>query len=154
MKSALTDTRWSPAGWALAAVATVGLLTAALLPPFLGPDVEAVVTGAFRSLCHQIPGRSFAIDGTPLAVCHRCIGIYLGLAVGVLLFPFIRKESAKTVRYDRWVLGVAVLPATLDWGGDVLGVIETARRPVTTASPSSPARVSVRVCMPPTSEVR
>lgn len=122
MKSALTGTTWSPVGWAFAAAATLGLLGAALAPPLVGPGAEAVLTKAFHTLCHQLPSRSFAIDGTPLAVCHRCIGIYLGLAVGVVLFPLVRTASARWARHDRWVLLAAVLPATLDWGGDVLGV--------------------------------
>lgn len=122
MKSALTDTKWSPVGWAAAAVAVLGLLVAALLPPFVGPTVGAVLADAFRHLCHQIPGRSFVVDGTPFAVCHRCAAIYLGLAVGVLAFPAIRGASVHWARHDRWVLLAAVLPAALDWGGEALGV--------------------------------
>lgn len=123
MKSALSDTKWSVAGWSLAAVATLGLLLAALAPPFVGPGTEAVLMGAFRPLCHQLSSRSFAVDGTPLAVCHRCTGIYLGLAVGVIaVFPFVRRRTARWVRHDRWVLLAAIVPVVLDWGGDVLGV--------------------------------
>ena len=122
MKSALTDTTWSRVGWALAAVATFGLLGAALLPPIVGPAVGVVLMDAFRHLCHQIPDRSFAVDGTPFAVCHRCTAIYLGLVAGVLVFPAVRVASVWWARHDRWILLAAVLPATLDWGGDVLGV--------------------------------
>ena len=39
------------------------------LPVYLG----------FSFFCHQSPERSFALAGLPLAVCHRCSGIYLGL---------------------------------------------------------------------------
>lgn len=43
----------------------------------------------FSRICHQDPERSFTILGFPFAVCHRCFGIYLGLAVGSLLkIPF------------------------------------------------------------------
>jgi uncharacterized membrane protein len=44
----------------------------------------------FARACHQDPARSFAWDGEPFCVCHRCFGIYAGLAVGALavaLFP-------------------------------------------------------------------
>jgi uncharacterized membrane protein len=128
MKSALSNTAWpdntvwSRAGWALAAAAVLGLLVAALLPPFVGPEAGAMLDGAFRHLCHQLPGRSFAVGGTPLAVCHRCTGIYAGLAGGALLFPFVRTAARRWMRHDRGVLLAAVLPATLDWGADVLGL--------------------------------
>lgn len=36
----------------------------------------------FSPVCHQDPARSFWVLGTPVAVCARCLGIYLGAAVG------------------------------------------------------------------------
>ena len=36
----------------------------------------------FSPVCHQDPERSFWILGTPIAVCARCLGIYLGAAAG------------------------------------------------------------------------
>ena len=36
----------------------------------------------FSPVCHQDPARSFWILGAPVAVCARCLGIYLGAAVG------------------------------------------------------------------------
>jgi len=36
----------------------------------------------FSPVCHQDPARSFWILGAPVAVCARCLGIYLGGAVG------------------------------------------------------------------------
>lgn len=122
MKSALSQAEWSQLGWALAAAACLGLLAAALLPPFVSPGAGAVLDGAFRHLCHQLPSRSFVVDGTPLAVCHRCTGIYAGLAAGTLLFPLVRSWTVGWTPYDRWVLLAAVLPAALDWGGDVVGL--------------------------------
>lgn len=35
------------------------------------------------AVCHQIPSRTFFVDGTPLPVCARCTGIYLGALVGI-----------------------------------------------------------------------
>lgn len=122
MKSALSDTTWSRAGWTLAFAAVLVLLVGAVLPPFVGTGAGTVLRGAFHHLCHQLPSRSFSVGGTPLAVCHRCTGIYLGLAAGVLLLPLLRDRARRLARYDRWVLLAAVLPATLDWGGDVVGL--------------------------------
>jgi uncharacterized membrane protein len=39
----------------------------------------------FALICHQRPERSFWIFGAPVAVCARCLGIYLGAAIGLLL---------------------------------------------------------------------
>ncbi len=36
----------------------------------------------FSPVCHQDPARSFWILGAPVAVCARCLGIYLGAAAG------------------------------------------------------------------------
>ena len=38
----------------------------------------------FDYLCHQDPERSYYIDGTQMAVCSRCFGIYLSLILGVI----------------------------------------------------------------------
>jgi len=63
----------------------------------------------FSSVCHQIPERSFSIAGFPFAVCHRCLGIYLGLAAGSLIasFPGI-------FRMRRTWVAAATLPLLLD----------------------------------------
>ena len=122
MKSALSHTTWSRVGWALALGGTLVLLVGAVLPPFVGPGAEHALRVGFQHLCHQLPGRSFEVGGVPLAVCHRCVGIYVGLVTGALLLPVILNTAARWVEHDRWVLLAAVLPVTLDWGGDVLGL--------------------------------
>lgn len=43
----------------------------------------------FSNICHQIPERSFYVFGKQLAVCSRCIGLYLGFLGGTILYPFI-----------------------------------------------------------------
>jgi uncharacterized membrane protein len=40
---------------------------------------------ALALICHQRPERSFWLFGAPVAVCARCLGIYLGAARGLLL---------------------------------------------------------------------
>lgn len=37
------------------------------------------------AICHQILERSFLIDGSPMPLCARCTGIYLGVMAGFLL---------------------------------------------------------------------
>jgi len=72
------------------------------LPVYLG----------FSFFCHQSPERSFALAGLPLAVCHRCSGIYLGLFAGSLLAPL---RFPGSLRGRRWWLLAAALPALIDF---------------------------------------
>ncbi|MBP8304003.1 MAG: DUF2085 domain-containing protein [Phycisphaerae bacterium] len=43
------------------------------------------VHALFSLICHQDPDRSFTIAGTVLPCCQRCTGLYLGLAVGLMV---------------------------------------------------------------------
>ena len=87
-------------------------------PPALWREL---LMAAFAPLCHQLPARSPHLLGEPLAVCHRCYGIYWGLPLAGLLFLALRRWDRLLYGRARWVLGAALLPMTLDWGGDVLG---------------------------------
>jgi uncharacterized membrane protein len=72
--------------WALAPLALIAAVIA--VPFFLThgflPIGFALQCG-FALVCHQRPERSFWIFGAPFAVCARCLGIYLGPAIGLLL---------------------------------------------------------------------
>jgi uncharacterized membrane protein len=48
----------------------------------------------FSPVCHQDPARSFWLFGAPVAVCARCLGIYLGAAVGAWIPAPRRKVLA------------------------------------------------------------
>jgi uncharacterized membrane protein len=72
----------------------------------------------FSPICHQIPERSFAVMGHPMAVCHRCSGIYLGIFIGSFIKDDWMHRSHQMRRI--WVL-VAITPLTIDallpWAG-------------------------------------
>ena len=56
-------------------------------PCFLTHDFLALglaLERGFAIVCHQRPERSFWISGATVAVCSRCLGIYLGAALGLL----------------------------------------------------------------------
>jgi uncharacterized membrane protein len=76
--------RWN--WWTLVPVA---LVAAALAVPYSLVHGFPVATFAlhrgFALVCHQQPERSFRIFGEPVAVCARCLGIYAGAAVGLLI---------------------------------------------------------------------
>ena len=65
-----------PAGLAAAAVGAP-LFSALGFPLF-----TFAIWQFFSLVCHQDPARSFWIAGAPVAVCARCLGIYLGVAAG------------------------------------------------------------------------
>ena len=75
--------RWKP--WALAPLA---LACAAIATPyFLAHGVLPIgvaLERGFAIVCHQQPERSFLLFGGTVAVCSRCLGIYLGAALGSL----------------------------------------------------------------------
>lgn len=69
------------------------MLLSALLAVFaLGPGIYhgdahhgfAFQYLIFDYLCHQDPARSFEVNGTQMAVCSRCFGIYFSFFLGVL----------------------------------------------------------------------
>ena len=122
MKSALSGPGFRWFGWAVALSTTLVLLAGAVLPPLVGGEWAAAVRSGFGSLCHQLPSRSFALDGVPFAVCHRCTGIFAGLTVGALLVPAFAASERLRGLDDRVVILIALAPVLADWGGDVLGV--------------------------------
>ncbi|HEX6981128.1 MAG TPA: DUF2085 domain-containing protein [Balneolaceae bacterium] len=75
----------------------------------------------FQNLCHQNTLRSFWINGQPMAVCSRCLGIYIGFLAGWLLLPalaFIEFQAPSDVKTV--LLGV-ILINLLDIVGNLLG---------------------------------
>lgn len=107
--------------WSIAVVLSLVVLGLVFMPPLLGLGPRTAVMKAFQFVCHQIPGRSPSIDGIQLAVCHRCLGIYLGFVVGVLVVPLAVRGLLRLVRYDRILLALALVPISLDWS---LGVLD------------------------------
>src|ERR1700679_3232624 len=64
------------------------LALAPLAAPLLAashPLIALVIRSFFSRLCHQNPARSFVVQGSPVAVCVRCLGIYCGVALGAWL---------------------------------------------------------------------
>jgi len=97
----------------LAAAALAALFVASLVA---APIVEAadgpVIRSMFAPLCHQMPERSLAVVGRPMAVCARCTGLYLGGTIGLLLGGVL---AAWRRPAPRALFFAAVLPTGLDW---------------------------------------
>lgn len=77
---------------------------------------------AFRGLCHQDPERSFWLNGTPMAVCSRCFGIYAGFFASWMLFPMASRGLQRINGYKRWLLVGIVLLNLIDIIGNFVGL--------------------------------
>lgn len=107
-------------GWGVALAASLGVVAAVLAPPFVGEATRSVIMHAFAGACHQLPERSLHLGGVPLAVCDRCLGIYSGLALGVLVVPVHLPWADRLHRVAGPVLALALVPLGLDWLGPVV----------------------------------
>lgn len=79
-------------------------------------------------ICHQRPERSFHLAGAQLPVCARCLGLYVGAAIGAVLWIGVRRgwrsqiaglSDPRTVRMLVIIFAlptiITVLTATLGW---------------------------------------
>ncbi len=66
-----------------------GIFLAPYLRSVSSPWASLIYT-VYSPFCHQAPDRSMSCFGYPLSVCTRCLGIYSGILLGLVLYPFIR----------------------------------------------------------------
>jgi uncharacterized membrane protein len=94
------------------------LASAAVAVPYLlthgFPAIGLALQRGFALVCHQRPERSFALFGGNVAVCSRCLGIYLGAALGLLF------KTSRTIAL-RLLIAAAVLNL-LDAGSELAGL--------------------------------
>lgn len=110
--------------YGLSWVGIAALILAIASAPLLlesSPRWSALLYGIFAPFCHQNPERCFRLDGRPLAVCARCLGVYLGFAGGLLLYPFVRGFRAVRLPPLSLLLLVSA-PTAADVAGHVLGL--------------------------------
>ncbi len=82
------------------------------------------VYAVFSPLCHQIESRSFFLFGQPLAVCSRCLGIYIGCLAGIGLYPFLRGFGRLELpRTDVFIC--LSFPIVIDTVGNFAGLWDT-----------------------------
>jgi uncharacterized membrane protein len=94
----------------------LALAIVAVAVPWLtarAPEIGIAVQRGFSLVCHQQPERSFVFFGGSVAVCARCLGIYLGAAMGLLL---------RVSRPIAWTcLTAAVALNLVDWLAEIAG---------------------------------
>ncbi|PSQ98576.1 MAG: hypothetical protein BRD48_06710 [Bacteroidetes bacterium QS_9_68_14] len=115
-----TDSRY---GWLLATAVAAVLVAGAFLPPLVDGAARVLARQAFAPVCHQLPARSFALAGVPLAVGHRCLGIYVGLLAGTVAWPLLPTWLRGRVGPRAGALVLAAgAPAAGDWALSVAGL--------------------------------
>src|ERR1044071_956083 len=72
-------------------------------------QLAVAIYHSFKTLCHQIPERSFFIAGHQLAVCARCTGLYVGFTLVLCLYPLIRSLHSTDVPNVKWLFLAAAL---------------------------------------------
>ncbi|MGA9567392.1 MAG: DUF2085 domain-containing protein, partial [Candidatus Korobacteraceae bacterium] len=78
------------------------------------PEIAFALQRGFGLVCHQQAERSFLLLGGTVAVCARCLGIYLGAAVGLLV---------SIPRRMAWrFLQVAAALNLIDWLAELSGL--------------------------------
>lgn len=95
----------------------VAWLALVLATPVVPTPIAAAVYALGSLICHQRPERSFHIDAFQLPVCARCLGIYVGAALGAVS----RLTPLGPIAHVRRVLILAAAPTAitlvLEWTG-------------------------------------
>jgi len=113
--------------WLASAATVAALASLIVIAPLAAAgghnDVAFTIYRAFGPFCHQLPERSYFIEGHKLAVCARCTGIYAGFAFTLLVYPLVR--SLRSVATPpRSLLIVAALPLAIDFSLTFFGIWE------------------------------
>jgi len=96
----------------------LAVIVAAPLVASGGFQCAAVLYAIFSPHCHQISDRCFHLDGHPLAVCARCLGVYLGFFLGALLQPLTPWSRSRALP-SLALLAVFSLPIAVDVAGNL-----------------------------------
>lgn len=105
----------------LVAFAMATLLALATLAPFEAADGNDAFYALFRGVCHQKAERCVQLFGYPMAICARCVAIYLGVATGALALPLWNERHRR-----KWLmaLGLSAGLIALDASLDAIGVYD------------------------------
>lgn len=102
----------SPRTWHYLALAALSVwILGFVLTPLLRsalPAATDLLYGVFSRACHQIPGRSFALAGSPLGVCARCTTFYISGWLILLVYLF-KSEIRLFPGFLYWSLAVPML---------------------------------------------
>ena len=72
--------------------------------------LDELARQVFSFLCHQDPARTFQPGSVPLALCARCVGVYMGFVLTIPMLFMLRflSRSVATWLHGAFVLQVVV----------------------------------------------
>jgi uncharacterized membrane protein len=101
------------------------LLLAISFLPFYSDGSSVVypfTKSLFSRICHGIADRCFEIDGIPLHLCSRCLGIYAGLFAGSITVIFLKNQTLHFTK--RRYLLIAFSPILLHKMLEILSIVD------------------------------
>ncbi|XRO77580.1 DUF2085 domain-containing protein [Methanocaldococcus sp. 10A] len=78
----------------------------------------------YSPICHQLPQRSYFIFNHKMAVCARCFGIYTGVLIGMLIYPFIKKLNDSKLPHKKYLI-ISLIPMAIDGTTQLIGLRES-----------------------------
>jgi uncharacterized membrane protein len=87
----------------------------------LSSPLSGFLYAVFSPTCHQIPSRCFYAFGHPMAVCARCLGVYSGFLLGMVIFPFTKGFSKISMPKVNTLI-IMSIPIFIDVTGNFLGL--------------------------------
>ena len=113
--------------WSIGLIVVFAWVAAILLAPLAKANgltsISAPLYHFFGYICHQLPTRSFFIEGEPFGVCSRCFGVYFGLLVGFVVYPLWRSIE-EIDPLPRFWLFLSLIPISVDWSLTIFGIWE------------------------------
>ena len=111
--------------WLVGCAVVLAWVLLILTPPIAKANgftnISTPLYSFFSFMCHQMPDRSFFIDGEKFGVCSRCYGVYFGLFVGFVVYPLWRRID-ETEPISRIWLFLSLVPIGIDWSLGVFGI--------------------------------
>jgi uncharacterized membrane protein len=103
--------------WTWWTLVPLTLAAAVVAAPFLlthgFPAIGMALYRGFAIVCHQRPERSLWISGAAVAVCSRCLGIYLGAAA----FLLFRTSRSIALRILLVAAALNLFDVVTEWAG-------------------------------------
>ena len=103
-------------------------IAAIFLAPYLknlASPINKIIYYSFSKICHQAESRCFFIFGNQMAVCSRCLGIYIGFLAGTLYYPVIRGFRILSLPKHKTFL-LTTVPIGIDFIGNFFFLWSTA----------------------------
>jgi uncharacterized membrane protein len=72
--------------------------------PLLDPSAGGWIYDYYAVECHQLPERSFYLNGRQMPLCARCTGIAVGMFAGNLVYPLFGDRMMDSFYSREWVL--------------------------------------------------